>query len=184
MTDNDITFDKRNYRRHSDANKRVIKRSLEECGAGRSVLLDADNSLIAGNGVYEQAQKLKLPVRVIETDGKELIALKRTDLHTDDERRRLLALADNAASDTSDFDIELLQEDFDVETLTDFGIELKDEDFETEPTNLDAELEEKPFSCKITFVDKNQLDEFVACFQQAIEDKFEDIAISFSGGLK
>ena len=30
-----ITFDKRNYRKHSDENKRVIKKSLEELGAGR-----------------------------------------------------------------------------------------------------------------------------------------------------
>ena len=68
-----ITFDKRNYRRHDEKNKRVIRKSLEELGAGRSVVIDKDGALIAGNGVYEQAQKLKMPVRVVETDGSELV---------------------------------------------------------------------------------------------------------------
>ena len=33
-----IKFDKRNYRIHSDENKELIKKSLLECGAGRSIL--------------------------------------------------------------------------------------------------------------------------------------------------
>lgn len=82
----EITFDQRNYRKHSKKNKDLIKKSLEELGAGRSVLIDKENSLIAGNGVFEQAQSLGIPVRVIETDGSELIAVKRTDLATKDEK--------------------------------------------------------------------------------------------------
>lgn len=68
----EIKFDKRNYRKHSDSNKRKIKKSLQECGAGRSVLVDADDTLIAGNGVFEQAQAMGIPTRVIETDGTEI----------------------------------------------------------------------------------------------------------------
>ena len=124
-TENEIKFDKRNYRKHSDKNKKVIRKSLEELGAGRSVLIDADNSLIAGNGVYEQAQKLGIPVRVIETDGSELVAVKRTDLHEDDDRRKRLALADNSASDTSEFDVELLKADFDEDELSEWGLDIE-----------------------------------------------------------
>ena len=58
----EIKFDKRNYRKHGEKNKRLIRKSLQENGAGRSILLDSDNSLIAGNGVYEQAKKLGIPV--------------------------------------------------------------------------------------------------------------------------
>lgn len=47
----EIKFDKRNYRKHGEKNKRLIRKSLQENGAGRSILLDSDNSLIAGNGV-------------------------------------------------------------------------------------------------------------------------------------
>ncbi len=108
----DIKYDEKNFRIHTDKNKRVIKKSLEDCGAGRSVLVDKDNVLIAGNGVYEQAQELGLPVRVIETDGKELVVVKRNDLSSDDEKRKLLALADNHASDTSMFDMDLVLEEF------------------------------------------------------------------------
>ena len=48
-----IKFDLRNYRKHSDKNKALIKKSLKELGAGRSVVIDADDTLVAGNGVYE-----------------------------------------------------------------------------------------------------------------------------------
>lgn len=87
----ELKYDPRNYRIHTDKNKRLIRKSLEECGAGRSILFDNDDCLIAGNGVYEQAQALGLKVRIIESDGTELIAIKRTDLSTEDARRKALA---------------------------------------------------------------------------------------------
>ena len=118
----EITFDKRNYRKHSKKNKDLIKKSLEELGAGRSVLLDKENSLIAGNGVFEQAKALGIPVRVVETDGSELIAVKRTDLATKDEKRKKLALADNSASDMSQFDNGMLTEDWSIEELKEWGV--------------------------------------------------------------
>lgn len=120
--ENEIKFDKRNYRKHGKKNKELIKKSLEELGAGRSVLLDNEDCLIASNGVYEQAQKLGIPVRVIETDGSELIAVKRTDVATADEKRKKLAIADNAASDTSSFDNVLLTEDWTMEQLKELGV--------------------------------------------------------------
>jgi predicted metalloenzyme YecM len=36
----DLKYDPINYRIHNDKNKRIIRKSLEECGAGRSVLVD------------------------------------------------------------------------------------------------------------------------------------------------
>lgn len=120
----EITFDQRNYRKHSKKNKDLIKKSLEELGAGRSVLLDKENSLIAGNGVFEQAQALGIPVRVVETDGSELIAVKRTDLATKDEKRKKLALADNAASDLSEWDVPIIKTDWAKDMLADWGIDL------------------------------------------------------------
>lgn len=83
-----INFDKKNYRKHSDKNKRMIRKSLKDCGAGRSVLVDADGYLIAGNGLYEQAQQLNIPTRVVETDGSELVVVKRTDLKPEDAKRK------------------------------------------------------------------------------------------------
>lgn len=123
----DIKFDKRNYRRHDDKNKELIKKSIEEVGYGRSIVIDADNEVVCGNGVLSQTDK-KTPVKVIETDGNELIVVKRTDLKTDDLKRKQLAVMDNSASDSSDFDLALLQEDFDEETLADWGIEIDNKD--------------------------------------------------------
>ena len=120
----EINFDKKNYRKHSEQNKKRIKKSLKECGAGRSVLVDADDTLIAGNGVFEQAQAMGIPTRVIETDGTELVVVKRTDLRTDDDKRKLLAMADNATSDNVEWDMETLQDDFDIDVLADWDINL------------------------------------------------------------
>ena len=120
----EIKFDKRNYRKHSEQNKKRIRKSLTECGAGRSVLVDKDGCLIAGNGVYEQAQALKIPTRVIETDGTELVVVKRTDIGTDDSKRKTLALADNATSDGVEWDMETLQTDFEVDDLMNWGIDV------------------------------------------------------------
>lgn len=123
-----IRFDKRNYRNHSDKNKATIRRSLAECGAGRSVVIDSEGELIAGNGVYEQAKKLGLKTRVVETDGSELVVVKRTDLKTADDKRKRLALADNAASDAVEWNIDTLQEDFTVGELQDWGVKVGDDD--------------------------------------------------------
>lgn len=118
----EIKFDSRNYRKHSDKNKNLINKSLSECGAGRSILVDNDNNIIAGNGIYEQAQTLGIKTKVIETDGTELVVVKRVDLSPEDEKRKQLAVLDNATSDTSEFDIELLKEDFPIETLQEWEI--------------------------------------------------------------
>lgn len=128
----ELKFDQKNYRIHDDKNKRIIRKSLEDCGAGRSVLVDKDNVLIAGNGVYEQALELGLKVKVIESDGKELIVVKRTDLSNEDEKRKLLALADNYSSDLSVFDVEAILKDFTSEDLDAWEFELTDFDLSDE----------------------------------------------------
>lgn len=131
-----IKYDKRNYRKHNDKNKELINKSLKECGAGRSIVIDNDNEIIAGNGIYEQAQKLGIKTKIIETDGSELVVVKRTDLATDDEKRKQLAVMDNSTSDSSEFDFELLQADFDTEELEDWGLDvdfaIEEEDCEDE----------------------------------------------------
>ena len=148
-----ITFDKKNYRKHSEQNKKRIRKSLTECGAGRSVLVDKDGCLIAGNGVYEQAEKMGIKTRVVETDGTELVVVKRTDIGTDDPKRKTLALADNATSDNVEWDVENIVEDFDVSVAEDWGIdfdlsveqepqEAKEDDFDEERDPVDTICQE------------------------------------------
>ena len=118
-----IKYDKRNYRKHSDRNKELINKSLKECGAGRSIVIDKEDNIIAGNGIYEQAQKIGLKTKIVETDGSELVVVKRTDLATEDEKRKQLAVMDNSTSDSSEFDFEALNTDFETDLLTDWGID-------------------------------------------------------------
>lgn len=119
----EIKFDSRNYRKHTDKNLNLIKKSLKECGAGRSILIDNQGEIIAGNATYQNAEKLGIPVKIIETDGKELIAVKRTDLQTTDEKRKKLALMDNSTSDKVEWDLDNLSADFDLKDLAEFGLE-------------------------------------------------------------
>lgn len=125
----DLKFDARNYRRHSEKNQDLIKKSINEVGFGRSIVIDADNEIVCGNGVVSQIAK-STPIKVVETDGSELVVVKRTDLKTDDDKRKQLAVMDNSTSDSSDFDFTLLQEDFSSEQLNDFGVFVLDEEDE------------------------------------------------------
>ena len=129
----EIKFDPDNFRIHSDKNKRIIRKSLEDFGGGRSVLVDNENYLIAGNGVFEESQKLGMPVRLVETDGSELIVVKRKDLSRGDERRKKLALVDNHASDTSEFDFDLIHENFTIDELKSFEFDLSFDSEDSEP---------------------------------------------------
>ena len=180
----EIKFDKRNYRKHDKKNKSLIKKSLEKFGAGRSIVVDAEGEIIGGNGVYEQAQKLGLKTKIVETDGSELVVVKRTDLKTDDEKRKALAVMDNSTSDTSEFDMELLTADFSVDELEDFGIELPEEEDEQEvevPDVLEKEDSDKPFTVKLTFENYVALNAFREQYEELIKSEY-DVTISVSGG--
>lgn len=145
-----INFDKRNYRKHSDKNKELINKSLKECGAGRSIVIDKEDNIIAGNGIFEQAQKLGLKTKIIETDGSELVVVKRTDLATDDDKRKQLAVMDNSSSDSSEFDFELLSADFDNEILSDWGIDIEVPQLEEESEIVEDEVpEDVETRCKL-----------------------------------
>lgn len=176
----EIKFDPRNYRKHSEQNKKVIKKSLQELGAGRSVVIDADDTLVAGNGVYEQAKKLKMPVRVVEIDGSELVVVKRTDIHADDEKRRKLALADNAAGDLSEWNDDLMRSDLAHDALAEFGIKIKikqlDENGEYEDTSSDDAVTEYE-KAQILSVD----DEYIIITCTA--DEFDDVRKHFGLGF-
>ena len=181
---NEIKFDKRNYRKHDKKNKSLIKKSLEKFGAGRSIVVDAEGEIIGGNGVYEQAQKLGLKTKIVETDGSELVVVKRTDLKTDDEKRKALAVMDNSTSDTSEFDLELLTADFSVDELSDFGIELPEEKEEQEvevPDVLEKEYSDKPFTVKLIFENYAALNAFREQYEELIKSDY-DVTISISGG--
>lgn len=125
----DLKQDKRNYRKHNQQNLDLIKKSVSEVGLGRSVVIDNENEIVCGNGLVSTLDK-NTPIKLIETDGSELVVVKRTDLNTNDEKRKQLAIMDNSTSDSSEFDLDSLQADFDVEQLQDWGLDVEFESLE------------------------------------------------------
>jgi len=92
----DLCPDKRNANKGTPRGRAALERSLSQYGAGRSILLDKDNRIIAGNKTFQCAGEIGIDkVRIVETDGKEIVAVKRMDLSLDDKQARGLALADN-----------------------------------------------------------------------------------------
>ena len=122
----DLTFDDKNFNKHTEYGMSLIEKSLRNNGAGRSILIDKNNRIIAGNGVVETAAQIGLDdVQIVETDGTKIIAVKRTDIDLDSKQGREMALADNAtgAADLQ-WDAEELQKAMDEFAITpqDWGV--------------------------------------------------------------
>lgn len=134
----DLKPDPMNVNKGTERGARVIDWSLTELGAGRSILADADGLVIAGNKTLQGAISHGLPIRVIETEGDELVVVQRRDLRLTgkgDERKRArqLAIADNRASEVgyvpdvttllehigSGVDVEALFDEAEVKSLMD-----------------------------------------------------------------
>lgn len=104
---NNLKHDHKNARKRTDQSAELIKESLQRYGAARSIVIDENDRILAGNGTVEGAKAAGIQnVRVIETDGDEIIAIRRTGLSEDEKVG--LALADNRASDLSAWDKEML----------------------------------------------------------------------------
>jgi len=97
----DITPDTKNANKGTQRGRGLLEKSLRQYGAGRSVLTDRGGNLIAGNKTVEIAAEIDLPIRVVQTDGRELVVVQRTDLDLDSKEGRELALADNRVSETN-----------------------------------------------------------------------------------
>lgn len=95
----DLKFDDKNFNKHTAKGMSMLEKSLQQFGAGRSILIDKDNNIIAGNGIVEAAGQAGLEnVKIIETTGDEIVAVKRVDVSLDSDQGREMALADNATS--------------------------------------------------------------------------------------
>jgi DNA modification methylase len=105
----DLKSDHKNARRRTDRSASLIAESLKRFGAARSIVIDEDGRILAGNGTVEGAKKAGIDkLRIIEAEGDELIAVRRAGL-TEDEKVGL-ALADNRSSDLSEWDNEMLRQ--------------------------------------------------------------------------
>jgi len=105
----DLKSDHKNARRRTDRSSDLIKESLQRYGAARSIVIDEENRILAGNGTIDGAKAAGIRrVRIIESEGNEIIAVKRTGLSEEDKVG--LALADNRTADLSEWDQEMLHQ--------------------------------------------------------------------------
>ena len=112
ITETDIsklTPDPNNARKRTPLSASVIRKSLEQFGAARSIVVDENDVIRAGNGTFEEAGQLGIEkVVTIEVDGNTIVAVKRKGLT--EEQWKQYAIADNTASDFSTWDFDILNE--------------------------------------------------------------------------
>jgi len=105
----DLKHDPKNARKRTAQSANLIRESLKSFGAARSIVIDENDRVLAGNGTIEAANDLGISkVRIVETDGDEIIAVRRSGLNESDKVG--LALADNRTADLSEWDGAMLQQ--------------------------------------------------------------------------
>lgn len=98
----DLKPDTTNRRHRTQRGARMLIESIEHVGPARSIVIDEDNEILAGNGVLEAAAEAGITkVQVVEADGKTLIAVRRRGLSPED--KRALAIYDNRTAELSEW---------------------------------------------------------------------------------
>ena len=188
----DLTPDPQNANEGTERGLRMLDDSLREDGAGRSILVDRDGVTIAGAKTLERAADIGLPVRVIQTDGTELVVVQRTDLDLDGEgdeqvRARRMAYRDNRVSEVSyNLDIDQLLADVNA------GIDLSGVWHDWEIENLLAGVAEEAIdpmaewegmpefdrgdplafkTLRVHFANKDDYYQFAELLKQSVTDK-------------
>lgn len=138
----DFVPDAHNANLGTERGRYALETSLREYGAGRSILVDKNGKVIAGNKTLEVGAEIGIDdVIVVQTDGRQIVAVQRMDLDlAQDEKARMLAYADNRVGELDlSFDASAiladLQSGLNLETFW-FESELDDILFAAENTSL------------------------------------------------
>ena len=127
----ELAQDTHNFNRGNEQGQQLMERSFKELGAGRSILLDRNGNIIAGNKSQKAAIAAGIKrVRVIETTGDELVAVKRTDVDIDTTEGRKMAYLDNLTTQVNltwdETEIQAVQADVEGFDVGDFGVSAED----------------------------------------------------------
>lgn len=149
MKISDLQLDPNNANKGTKRGAKLLVNSLDRFGAGRSILIDRNGKIIAGNQTVKNAGVAGIEdVIVIESDGTKLVAVQRTDLDLNDPKARELAIADNRAgemglawdasvlADAGDLDLQPFFTDAELRNFTGFE---QDSDSDAEPQAAPAE---------------------------------------------
>ena len=103
----DLTPDPHNANTGTERGGGLLERSLRETGAGRSILVDRGGHVICGGKTLEQWAHLAdaARIKVVQTDGQDLVVVQREDLDLTDPQglARKLAYYDNRTSELNLF---------------------------------------------------------------------------------
>lgn len=112
----DLKPDPNNSRRHNPRNIGQIVDSLHEVGASRSIVINDEGYILAGNGVVEAAALAGIEnVQVVDVDGETIVAVRRKGLTKEQQTR--LALFDNRTAELAEWDTDQLKLEFDAGML-------------------------------------------------------------------
>ena len=144
----DLKFDDKNFNKHSESGMALMSKSISKFGMHRSIVLDKNNRIIAGNATVETAGLLGIDdIEIIESDGKRIIAVKRTDIDLDSPQGREMALADNASAKANIvFDAELIEAELGEAVCVEWGIdvatklEAEEDDFEVPADGIETDI--------------------------------------------
>jgi site-specific DNA-methyltransferase (adenine-specific) len=159
MNIEDLQQDSKNFNKGTEQGQTLMEQSFTELGAGRSILIDKNGNIIAGNKSQKAAMKAGIKrVRVIETDGTELVAVKRTDIDIDSADGRKLALLDNLTNQVNltwdKAELSTVQSELDGFDVGDFGF-----DIDTLPEfSFDGEDEKESTTKEYTNVEDDDFD--------------------------
>lgn len=153
--------DDKNFNKGTEYGNALIEKSFQKFGAGRPILLDKNNRIIAGNKSTEKfGASGGEDVLIVESDGTKLIAVKRTDIDLDTPQGRELALADNATAKANIvWDEEIIVEEIGVEVAEEWGV--KDEDgniidYSDKNKELDLnDFEDQKYTIKLEFTEED-----------------------------
>jgi hypothetical protein len=110
VTLTDLKPDPVNRRQRTQRGARMLIESLERVGPARSIVIDEDNEILAGNGVLEAAAEAGITkVHIVDADGKTLVAVRRRGLSAED--KRAVALYDNRTAELAEWVPEQLASD-------------------------------------------------------------------------
>lgn len=126
---NELVQDKHNFNKGTENGSDLMERSFKELGAGRSILIDKNGNIIAGNKSQKAAIAAGIKkVRVIETTGDELVAVKRTDVDIDSAEGRRMAYLDNLTTQVNlawdEAQLQSVQSDIEGFNIDDYGIDI------------------------------------------------------------
>jgi DNA modification methylase len=103
-----LKFDPQNARRHPERNLQMIQESLTAVGAARSIVIDERGVILAGNAVVQAAGQAGINrLRVVDADGRTVIAVRRFGLTPEQKTR--LALFDNRTAELAEWDEDMLR---------------------------------------------------------------------------